>query len=80
MKKWVLVLTMPSGGRWVLAERGGCLALFPVSNTEPTPLREVFGFDTEAEAREWMRKTSDMSEQGAELLGRVEPLLAEALQ
>lgn len=79
-KPWILVLTMPSGNRYVLGERAKCLAMFPVSNEEPTPLKGVFSFDSEADAQAWISDTAKMSEQGAMLMKRVAPFQAERMQ
>ena len=80
MKKWILVLTMPSGTRWVLAERENVLALFPISGKEDTTLKQVFAFDSESEAQAWIKKTSSLSTRGSELMDRVKPELAEVAQ
>ncbi len=79
MKKWVLVLTLPSGNLYVLGPKDDGLALFPVTRGQPNLLKGVFGFDTESEARTWMAQTAALSEKGARLLETVQPMLSEAI-
>ena len=82
--KWIIVLTMPSGSRWCLAPdpKGSIdsIALFPIAAFQPTALKGVWGFETEAKAKEWIDETAKMSEQGAKLMAQCQPFLADSLQ
>lgn len=71
---------MKSGSVWGLGEREGSLALFPLEHGKYTILKGVFGFDSEFEALHWIEETAKLSEQGARLVERVKPHLADELQ
>ena len=80
MKKWLLVLVMPSGGMWVLGERQNTLALFPAEQGKEQVFKGIFGFDTREAALEWMKKSGELNPKSAELMERVVPMLGEELQ
>lgn len=82
---WVLILTMPSGSRWVLAPNPknngeGSIALFPISEEVDTRVNGAFGFKTEEDAKAWMQETAKLSQQGAKLMESVQPILVTSMQ
>lgn len=50
MFKWVIQITMPSGNKFILSSREGCLALIPVDPTQGGVVRGVTAWDTAEEA------------------------------
>lgn len=84
--KWIVVLTLPSGGVWALGpdpknpEANEGIALYPMDTTAPTVLKNVFGFQSESDAQKWMDGCAGLSPQGAKMMEHCKPMTAEQLQ
>lgn len=87
MKKWILMLTMPSGSKFVLGpnpknkpkendKTGYGLALFPMQ--EITKINfEIFSFGSEIDAYKFMRDCAEINDKGRDLMKLVIPVFAE---
>ena len=55
--KWTIVLTLPSGGKFVCGEHEGKLALVPIGDgTKEVKLNKVLAWDDSKEVSLWMKK------------------------
>ena len=86
MKRWIIILTLPSGSMFALGpnpknlEDNTSLAMFPFDPTKENVLRGVFGFEDEPSAIEWLEEGKKLSPQSEKLFSQCKPMEASELQ
>lgn len=72
-------MSTPLGRSWVLGVKEEAIAIYPVHPNVKTNLNNVLGFDSEEDAKGWIKEMSDINAESAKLLERVKAMKADQI-